>query len=171
HEIRNSANALLSATDLLGKGPVLPEQEEALDAALASASSLSLLLNNALEYSRFEGGSRAAEPTRVALRPLIEESVRAFRPQARERNVTCHVELPCGEPGDLWIDPIVVRQVVVNLLSNAIKFTRNGDVRVRLWVEAGTSGHCTLNIEVIDSGIGMSAEERDALFSDYWQSQ
>lgn len=171
HEIRNSANALLSATDLLGKGPVLPEQEEALDAALASASSLSLLLNNALEYSRFEGGSRAAEPTRVALRPLIEESVRAFRPQARERNVTCHVELPCGEPGDLWIDPIVVRQVVANLLSNAIKFTRNGDVRVRLWVEAGTSGHCTLNIEVIDSGIGMSAEERDALFSDYWQSQ
>ena len=120
---------------------------------------------------RFEGGSRAAEPTRVALRPLIEESVRAFRPQARERNVTCHVELPGGEPGDLWIDPIVVRQVVVNLLSNAIKFTRNGDVRVRLWVEAGTSGHCTLNIEVIDSGIGMSAEERDALFSDYWQSQ
>jgi len=167
HEVRNSANALQAALGLLSSRDHLPEQKAFLDAAMASSTSLSLLLNNALEYSRLDSGVFVDNPSKVRLKELVSECIRAFEPQAIDKGLRLTYATDPELLPIVLVDSVLLRQVLINLLSNAIKFTDAGSVDVRL--KYGEESQ-TLIVTVHDTGTGMSDSDADLLFDSFRQS-
>jgi signal transduction histidine kinase len=99
------------------------------------------------------------------LGPLIEDVVTTALPLA-ERNGN-RLESECTVAGTLHSDPTRVRQVLLNLLSNACKFTKDGSIRLA----ARADGAGWVEIEVRDSGIGMTDEQMGRLFQAFTQAE
>lgn len=170
HEIRNSAGALQSAVELLAGGTVLAEQRPLLDAAVASCSSLGLLLDNALEYSRLEAGQFSSSPIACDVVSLVEECLCAFGPQAKLKNLELISSYPQGRPSEVLVDSVLLQQVVSNLVSNALKFTNKGSIVVSVLVEDSGGQAPILHLAVEDTGVGMEDRVVESLFTPYSQA-
>src|SRR5262249_5457787 len=73
-------------------------------------------------------------------------------------------------PERLRGDPVRLRQVVTNLLGNAVKFTEHGEIGIRLTVASRSRTACALRIAVTDTGIGIPADRRAAIFESFTQA-
>ncbi|PSM15706.1 ATP-binding protein [Stenotrophomonas maltophilia] len=170
HEVRNSAQAVLASIDLLNQPSAPKGQREVLAAAHAAASSLRSLLNRSLEFSRLASGTFKPRARPCDIARLCRQSLDAIRPQARQRGLTLRFDcLP--EPCPIVaIDPEGLRQIIDNLLGNALKFTDVGGIELRLQL---TPGNCPreLMLDVIDSGIGITAEQLAVLFQPFQQGE
>lgn len=169
HEIRNSANALVAAVDLMAQGNILPEQRDLLTAARASGTSLRALLDNALEYSRLEAGRSPLHNSRCDVVAIAQECILAFQPLANEKGLRCLLRVPHGLLPWLWLDAVCLRQLVINLLSNAIKFTEKGEVSLSVWFKETSDESGWLHVQVEDTGIGMPKTAQEALFQPFSQ--
>jgi signal transduction histidine kinase len=69
----------------------------------------------------------------------------------------------------LLLDPQRTQQVINNLLSNAVKFTESGAVTVRLAAEKASDGLWDLQLDVQDTGAGMTAEQLQSIFERFAQ--
>jgi len=94
-----------------------------------------------------------------------------FEFQCREKGLSWHLQVPADLPDCLVGDPLRLEQILTNLLGNALKFTTQGGIALEVGWRAGPGeGRLTLNFRVKDSGIGMSAEQIDGLFSSFTQA-
>lgn len=170
HEVRNSAQAVLASIDLLNQPSAPKGQHEVLAAAHAAASSLRSLLNRSLEFSRLASGTFKPRARPCDIARLCRQSLDAIRPQARQRGLTLRFDcLP--EPCPIVaIDPEGLRQIIDNLLGNALKFTDVGGIELRLQLTPGNCP-CELMLDVIDSGIGITAEQLSVLFQPFQQGE
>ena len=164
HEIRTPMNGILGLVDLLSESPADEEQARTLADIRGSGEALLTILNDVLDFSKIEAGRMTLEA--IAFRPAeVARRVAALHaPLAREKGLDLRVEAEDG-PARLG-DPTRLAQVLGNLVSNALKFTERGEVRVHLANPAGGP----LGLEVADTGIGMSAEERGRVFERFAQA-
>lgn len=169
HEIRSPMNAVLAAMELLGHTRLNEQQRHFADLANSGANALLRLLDNVLDVSRLETGQLrlSLEPTDVGA--LLRGVAGLQRLRAREKNLALNLRIEPQLPL-LLLDSTRLGQVFHNLLSNAIKFTDAGhvDVHLRLLVEEG--GDTQLQIEVRDTGIGISEAVQASLFRPYAQA-
>ncbi|SDK73763.1 response regulator [Pseudomonas indica] len=163
HEIRTPLNGLLGMLALALDGPLNSEQRQQLSIAHGSGEVLVELLNDILDLSKFEAGQLELESIPFDLGVLVEDTASLL-----SQNAAPGVELTCLIDPQLPIqvlgDPTRVRQIVSNLLSNALKFTRFGRVDVR--VRAVANG---VEIEIRDTGIGISEEAQERIFQPFAQ--
>lgn len=167
HEVRNAAQAMVSAVDLL-KQSALPEGARELASIAASAGqSLRGLLNRALDFARLADGSfkAAARPCNVA--EICGQSLQAALPQARQKGLVLQLN---GADGlaPLLLDPECLRQILDNLLGNALKFTDTGGVDLRVTLQP-SARRTLLQIEVVDTGVGIAPAQMAELFAPYRQ--
>jgi len=171
HEIRTPMNAILGFTDVLLRGYADNEsqRQEYLSTIHASGSHLLDLINDILDLSKIEAGRMEVEAVRCSPSQLVAQVLATLRIRAEEKGITCGFSAPTGIPETIVTDPVRFRQVLTNLLGNAIKFTETGGVRVegRL-VTSGPKPQ--LAVDVIDSGIGMSAEALEKIFDPFSQA-
>jgi signal transduction histidine kinase len=104
----------------------------------------------------------------VALAPLIDQVIGTARQLAEQNKNRLVVDAP-EDLGTLTVDPMRLRQILLNLLSNACKFTKQGDVTLR--ARRVANGQCWVEMAVIDSGIGMTAEQLGKLFQEFTQAE
>jgi signal transduction histidine kinase len=104
---------------------------------------------------------------RFRVAEVIDEVVSSLRPLAAKKGNRLVVDGP-GDPGEVFSDPIKVRQGLLNRLSNANKFTERGDITLRFRREY-KSGREMLALSVSDTGIGMSAQQMERLFEAFQQ--
>jgi PAS domain S-box-containing protein len=166
HDLRQPIHALglfLTALRSMAQAPAVPSSELA-DIGRrmqTSLDSLGQLLNMLLDVSRLDANAVqiVREPTELAA--LLDELAQAFGPLAREKGLQLRVV-----PTDLWVDtdPTVLRRILTNLLSNAVRYTPRG--RVLLGCRRRGSD---VEIQVWDSGIGIPAEQREAIFEEFYQ--
>ena len=180
HELRTPLNAIIGYSEML--------QEEAVDLDLRSVipdlqkiqdagRHLLGLINDVLDISKIEAGKMELYLEDFDLPTLINEVLATVQPLATQRHNTLMVER-AAELGQMHADQIKVRQVLFNLLSNACKFTERGSVRLRvtkmknaeLSMQNGALPELSIRFEVIDSGIGMSAEQIARLFQPFSQA-
>ncbi|HSW06887.1 hybrid sensor histidine kinase/response regulator [Aquabacterium sp.] len=167
HELRTPLNAVLGFSKLLQEDVVerLSERQQAqLDHIGQAGSHLLALINDVLDVARIEAGRLQIEPRALALEPLLDEALRMTEALASEHGVSMHLQAPAGA-APTWVlaDPIRLRQVLINLLSNAVKYNRpDGTVRL-LW----RTEDAAVQIEVIDNGLGMSAEQLAHLYEPF----
>ncbi|RAW42384.1 hypothetical protein PC110_g1424 [Phytophthora cactorum] len=168
HELRTPLNGVLGMLELLKEQPLDKSIERYVHMAYVSGSLLLNLINDILDLSKIEAGHLEISTAPFQMHDLLDYSIEIFKFKARERELK--LELKCGDnvPKAVIGDVVRLRQVLLNLLSNAIKFTNEGSITVACSVVHSPElppQFKKLLFQVIDTGIGMDAEEKMRLFS------
>ena len=166
HEIRTPMNAILGYAQILERDPTLRAMHrEALQTVLSSGNHLLGLIDDVLEISKIEAGRAELRRGEFDLDGLLHDVVGMFRQRCRQKGLTLAVEDLTGGQRRVTGDERKLRQVLINLIGNAVKFTDHGSVTLRVSLEAPDR----YAFEVIDTGIGILAEARDAIFEAFNQ--
>ncbi|TAK11113.1 MAG: GAF domain-containing protein [Anaerolineae bacterium] len=164
HDLRSPLTAILGYVELIGRvGPVNEQQEEFIRRALASVKNITELITDLLHLGRVEIGMDEVQP--VHLSPLITQALETFQPLADEKKLNLTSEYPPDLPV-LNGNTIRMRQVLDNLIGNAIKYTPSGGT---VSLNAVPSGE-QLILRVIDSGVGIPAEEQGKVFDRFYRA-
>jgi two-component system sensor histidine kinase EvgS len=171
HEIRTPMNAVIGMLELALKRADQGELDRgAIEVAYRSANDLLDLIGDILDIARIETGRLTLSPERANVRQLAESVVRVFDGLARQKRLNLVLDLDSRLNGDVLIDPLRFKQILSNLVSNAIKFTPQGQVRISLQTDDDVDPRqIRLKVTVEDSGIGISAEDRQRLFEPFTQ--
>jgi signal transduction histidine kinase len=173
HEIRTPMTAILGYTDELLEGGDLvripPERLRAVESIRRNGRHLLSLINEILDLSRIEAGRLEIQRLRFSPVQVIAEVWSLMRPEASEKDLELEVTFSTSIPETVEGDPTRTRQILTNLLGNAIKFTDRGSVRLVTSVADGREGS-RIQYEVVDSGVGMNADEIPSLFQPFTQA-
>jgi signal transduction histidine kinase len=166
HELRTPLNSILGFSDLMLANPELSEKLRRWAGNVqTSGKQLLNLINDLLDLAKIEAGKMEVRPEAVDVADTVDGLVAMFRPLAEKKNV----ELRGASTADLppvQQDAGKLRQILSNLLSNAIKFTPEGG---RVSLRADHSGD-DLMLVVSDTGVGIAAEDQEAVFDKFRQA-
>jgi PAS domain S-box-containing protein len=161
HEIRTPMTAILGYTDL-----ILDPASNALDfvdhveTIKNNAKHLMTIINDILDVSKIESGRMEIEQISTNPKAIIDEVLELMVPLAQEKGL----EFSCTNrneiPTQMITDPTRLRQILLNLMSNAIKFTLEGHISIELEYLESTD---QFRVYCIDTGIGMTSEQRDRI--------
>jgi len=170
HEIRTPMSGVLGMVEALSHTGLDGEQRRIISVIEDSAQMLRQILDDILDYSRIEAGALPLEPQPLSMRTLLDNVQQLLSPQASSKSLGLSLEVdPEVAPQHLG-DGMRLRQIMFNLLSNAIKFTNEGSVAIALSVDRADETAQTLRLTVTDTGIGISAEQRERLFKPFAQA-
>jgi signal transduction histidine kinase len=169
HELRTPLNAIIGVTEMLREdAEALKQDVEPLDRVLGAGRHLLALINDILDLSKIEAGRMELHLEMFQLAPLINDVARTIEPMATKNGN--QIIIDCSpDIGTIYADQIRFRQALLNLASNANKFTENGKVAIAAQQQQ-RDGRDWIRIDVTDTGIGMSEEQRGRLFQEFSQA-
>ena len=170
HDIRTPMNAVIGFTTLAVSNIDNKEKvRDYLGKILSSSNHLLSLINDVLDMSRIESGKIHLEETEVSLSDILHDLKTIISGHIYAKQLELYMDAMDITDEDVYCDKTRLNQVLLNLLSNAIKFTpAGGTVSVRLKQFPGAKkGSGLYEIRVKDSGIGMSQEFIQRIFSPF----
>ena len=170
HELRTPLNAIIGLTEMMVKNAArfgTEKAQEPLQRVNRAGTHLLGLINQVLDLSKIEAGKLEFNPQTVQLAPLIKDVISTAE-QLAEQNKNRLVVDAQKNLGELTVDPMRLRQILLNLLSNACKFTKAGEVK--LAARKVSNGSDFVEFAVSDTGIGMTAEQQAKLFEEFTQA-
>lgn len=170
HEIRTPMNGVIGTASLLQEMPMGREQKEFVDMLYSSSMTLLDLINDILDFSKIESGQLILAKNPLNLFELCKEIEGNFSIMAGQKQIAlvCHIDenIPDMVLGDIT----QLRQVLNNLISNAIKFTSIGHVHLNIKLIKKGNNNAEVIFQVIDSGIGIAAENQQKIFEKFQQA-
>ncbi|MCG5243504.1 ATP-binding protein [Azospirillum doebereinerae] len=166
HELRTPMNGVATIADLLADTALDGDQRAMLRTVRQSADSLLAILDDVLDFSKIEAGAMETEDRPYDPAAVLDGMAAILRPRAAQKGLALTLEIADRVPAWVGGDGNRVRQILINLVGNAIKFTERGGVAVR--VSAPMPDR--LRVEVEDSGIGLTGEQRLGLFRPFVQA-
>lgn len=174
HEIRTPMNAILGYSDLLRRGIVDNDQQrdEHLTTIHSSGEHLLALINDILDLSKIEAGKMELELAKSSPVQLVSQVIQVLKIKAEEKGIGLLAEFPTKLPETITTDAVRLRQAIINLVGNAIKFTDVGSVRVVVRMEETSDSKSShlLEIDVVDTGVGMTSEACNKIFEPFAQA-
>jgi two-component system, sensor histidine kinase len=167
HEIRTPMNGVMGMSELLQATGLTPRQRHLSETISRSAEALLQIINDILDFSKVEAGKLELEQIDFRLREAVEETIEIFAARAHAKGLELMCDIGADVPHTVCSDPMRLRQILINFVGNAIKFTDSGMVVVRVRT-AGKDG--LLRFEVVDTGIGVSAEAQAHIFNAFSQA-
>lgn len=169
HEIRTPMNGIVAAIDLLNEYELPPEGREVLKVIQTSSESLTVIVNDILDFSRIEAGKLRLRKEALELNGFLHILERSLLPMTQNKSLKLSFDWPREENLILTTDPVRLRQVLLNLLMNAIKFTDEGEVRLEVDMMQSSETAVKVEFRITDTGIGIPEEKREALFQAFSQ--
>ncbi len=169
HELRTPLNAVIGITEMLREEAEEEENDtEPFDRVAMSGRHLLRLIDDILDFSKLEAGKVTIAIEVIDLAELLNEICTTVQPMAEDRNNQLRLEFS-GTPEFITSDPFRLKQILINLLSNACKFTKAGEIFLHV-SEHNTDSGTGARFSVRDTGIGISEEQHERLFSDFVQA-
>jgi len=169
HELKTPINVMIGYLQLLEEGvygPLTPKQTEIHKTVANQAHTLSRLVKQLLDVSRFEAGGGRLEPRQIELDHLLGELESAFHVLALQREIVFKVQKRDGLPREVSWDLDRINEVIGNLLSNAFKFTpRGGEVDLTLEPDGNN-----VRVSVRDTGAGIPADQVPRIFDKFYMA-
>jgi two-component system sensor histidine kinase/response regulator len=169
HELRTPLTTIIGMSATLLRwslGELSPRQRSFLQTIHDSGQRLLELINDILDLSQVESGRAVLELSSFSLTMIAQQSMKAVEEMAMKQGVELILDVRVDPSRDRFVaDPYRVKQILLNLLSNAVKFTAAGG-KVTLRVMADPQ-HAIF--QVIDTGIGIPAQQRPLLFQKFQQ--
>ena len=166
HELRTPLISILGLTDLLLKDSVVTSSiRERLKIVHRNGKKLLELISNILEFSKFDSGKIEIKKESFLLNNLFDEIYPNIYQMALEKNISFVFEIPSNTDVLVETDKTKLEQILLNLLVNSVKFTNEGSVTLT----AKIVNDRDLILEVIDTGIGLSEENKKIIFMEFQQ--
>ena len=170
HEIRTPMTAILGFTDMLLGRLSDPEDLEAARTIHRNGKHLLAIINDILDLSKIEAGKLVTERIECSPIEIITDVETLMRPAADQKGLAFEIAYAGTIPEQIETDPVRLRQILLNLVGNAIKFTRQGRIRMTTRVAAADQGTFRLQVDVCDTGIGMTQEQIEQIFDPFTQA-
>lgn len=171
HEIRTPMNGIIGLVDLTLRTELTEKQRDYLKKVAYSGEIMMGVINDILDFSKIEAGKLEIENEIFDLNKIIETVVSSVYLRADEKALSLKVISNTNLPQKLKGDALRITQVLLNLSNNAIKFTEKGSVTIKLSFQTvSNSQKATLSASIIDTGIGMSAQQCSKVFDSFTQA-
>lgn len=168
HEIRTPMNGIIGMTELLSRTDLTDRQDEFVSVIDRSGNALLTIINDILDFSKIEAGRVRILDEPFILRDCIEDITTLLSNAASEKGIELLVRVQSDLPDGFRGDAGRIRQILTNLVGNAIKFTHEGYVLVDVTGDV-KNGRAALQIQVNDTGIGISDEYIETIFQQFSQ--
>lgn len=170
HELRTPLNGVITLNELLLRSELNPAQRRHAQLAKSSGEALLALINDILDFSKIEAGKLELESVEFQLQDVISQTLRTLTAVAEERGLELTCNIHPAVPRILEGDPTRLGQVLTNLTNNGLKFCDKGGVQIRAGVDERTDDCIVLRFSVTDTGIGITPEQQELLFTKFNQA-
>lgn len=169
HEIRTPLNSVIGFSEQLGQSKLDDTQREQLDAITNSSKILLDIVNQVLDFSKFETGKMVFERAPFIPQDILEEVFSTLSIQAVNKGISIAKSFDISPELSVKGDALRLKQVLINLLGNAIKFTKEGEVTIKATVSSDKKDQIRLIVWVKDTGVGISKENVNMIFGEFSQ--
>ncbi|MDR0494680.1 MAG: response regulator [Treponema sp.] len=172
HEIRTPMNAIIGMTTIGKSAATIERKDYAFEKIENASSHLLGIINDILEMSKIEAGKFELSFVEFSLEKMLQKVVNVINFRVEEKRQKFNIYLDNNIPQYLIGDDQRLTQVITNLLSNAVKFTPDeGTIHLGAHFLEEKNGNIIIKFIVKDSGIGISAEQQERLFSSFEQAE
>ena len=172
HEIRTPMNAIIGMTAIGKSSNDLDRAHYALNNIEDASTHLLGIINDVLDMSKIESGKFELSLEEFNFEKMLQRVVNVTSLRVSEKQQRFDLVIDENIPSVFIGDDQRLAQVITNLLGNAVKFTPNGGficLCVRLLASVGD--YCTIQIDVTDSGIGVSPQQQAHIFQAFHQAE
>lgn len=168
HELRTPINAIYGLTEQALQKPLEPETAEMVSVIYKSARHLRNIINDTLDFSKIQANKITFETVNFSPSGVFEDVIAFHKYEAAKKGISLNFNWEGERTMALVGDPLRLKQILINLIGNAIKFTEKGEVSLN--IKAIKNGNrFDLNMQVADTGIGMSDDNLNIIFDEFVQ--
>jgi signal transduction histidine kinase/CheY-like chemotaxis protein/HPt (histidine-containing phosphotransfer) domain-containing protein len=167
HELRTPIHAVSGLTELLGNVTLDPNTETTIKLIRHSLQHLESVIGDVLEYSCMGEENQEIEQTEYSTMVMLQNAGDYAASISREKDIYVNLEIDSEFPRTLGGDERKIWRVMMSLLDNAVKFTETGCIDIQFHLISKQDDEAQVQLEVRDSGIGMSKEQIDRIFDEF----
>jgi signal transduction histidine kinase/DNA-binding response OmpR family regulator/CHASE3 domain sensor protein len=170
HEIRTPMNAIVGFSEQVLQTPHDFQTKEQLSIIKKSADHLLKIINDILDLSKLEAGKLTIESEAFQLQAIVDDVVQLYKPSCESKGLSFECNIAELISDVLIGDAFRLKQILFNLVGNAVKFTSEGNIILQIESSALSKSTVSLKIKIIDSGIGIAADQLDIIFEEFKQA-
>lgn len=167
HELRTPLHCMMGMAELLSMTDLDVQQKEYLESVLSASRGLNEVLAAVLQYTSIDPDAKP-EMSTYDLSAILEQQLARIKADAEKKGISLALVLPPSLPV-MEGDEKALTQILKILLGNAVKFSPAGRIQATVTISRLDQRECDLEIQIIDSGIGIPADKLDAIFEPFHQ--